>query len=165
MNIVPVTDFGLLTDGFRNIRMQTDAESGIFDLVPERLLEPGSADNIEQDPTLHKIVKGARLIVEGPTMLRVRFDWLIAVAGGSDVDADIFGGLHAGWRETPKLRHKSVYYPFLEIQSSPWKAQLPEWRGRDNPDIRHFRMISGAVSFDVLGELGAGEWQDNPYAD
>lgn len=164
MKIVPINDFGELTAGFRNIRARIDAETGVFDLVYEKLIPPGSVGSDETHPALKRLQENSSLVVEGPTLLRVEFSWLLGVAIDYDIDADLFGGLWQNWKEAPRLQGSSVFYPFVEIKESPWKAQLPEWRARDNPDVRHFRMVSAVVSFDVLGELASGVWLDNPSA-
>lgn len=163
MALIPVKEFGELEAPLRNIRTRTDGDRGVFDLIPEALLEPGTFEIDESNPIIRRIFDKGRLIVEGPTFLRIEFGWLLAIAGGEDVDEDLFGGLHANWTEAPRLSGSRSYYPFLEITSSPWKAQLPEWKGCNNPDVRHFRMISATASFDVLGELSSGVWLPNPH--
>lgn len=164
MKIVPITQFGELTAGFRNIRTQLDGEEGVFDLVPEQLLPAGSVESGETLPELKRLLNSSSLVVEGATLLRLRFSWLLAIAADYDIDVDLFGGLGKTWRDAPRLPGSNASYPLVEVTDSPWKAQLPEWRARDNPDVRHIRMIGAIVSFDVLGELESGEWLENPHA-
>jgi hypothetical protein len=146
MKIVPITQFGELAAGFRNIRSQLDGEEGVFDLVVEKVVP-------------------SHLVVEGATLLRLRFSWLLAVAVDYDIDVDMFGGLGKTWLGAPRLPGGNTIYPLLEITDSTWKSQLPEWRARDNPDVRHIRMIGAIASFDVLGELESGEWLENPHSE
>lgn len=162
MKIVPINDFGELTAGFRNIRARIDGETGVLDLVSQKLIPTGSVESDEKHPAMKRLEENPSLVVEGPTLLRVEFNWLLAVAIDYDIDADLFGGLWHNWKEAPRLQGSRAVYPFVEFKESPWKAQLPEWRERDNPDVRHFRMVSAVVSFDVLGELTSGVWLNNP---
>ena len=86
---------------------------------------------------------------------------VLAIAADTDIDVDLFGGLHEGWSNAPRLQDSQSYYPLLEIENSPWKEQLPEWRHRDDPAIKHFRAISAECSFDILGEAPSGVWMPN----
>lgn len=159
--IVRIDQFGLLTSALRNIRCSIDGKRGVFDLVPEKLLPPDTAPLTETNPTLRRLQAGASLVVEGPTMLRLEFHSLLGMAVDADIDVDLYGGLHDNWRNTPKIGDKNTFYPLLEIRNSLWKAQLPEWRRRDDPGVKHIRMISAECSFDLLGELVDGTWLTN----
>lgn len=162
MKIVPIHNFGELAAGFWNIRANIDGDTGIFDLISEKLLPPGSVESDETHPVLKRLHDKSSLVVEGATLLRVEFSWLLAVAVDFDIDVDLFGDLWQNWQEmAPQMPGCAAFYPFVEIKESPWKARLPEWRARDNPDVRHFRMLSALVSFDVLGELASGAWLNN----
>jgi hypothetical protein len=146
MKIIPITQFGEFTDIFLNIRSHLYDEEGVFDLFVRKVLP-------------------SALAVEEATLLRLRFSWLLGVAVDYDIDVDLFGGLGKTWEPAPRLPGRNEMYPLLEITDSPWKAQLPEWRARDNPDVRHIRMIGNITSFDVLGELESGEWIENPHSE
>jgi hypothetical protein len=159
--IVGIEKFGVLTSGLRNIRCQIDGGSAVFDFIPEALLPPDPAQITETNSILRRLQAGASLVVEGPTMLRLEIHGLLGMAVDADIDVDLYGGLHNNWRDAPKLADKKTYYPLLEIRNSPWKAQLPDWRRRDDPEVRHFRMISAECSFDLLGELLSGSWIAN----
>ena len=165
--VLKVEKFGTFNCGLRNIRCQIDGRSAVFHLIPERLSPPDPTDPAiarESDPTIRRMLVGASLVVEGDTALRLEFSHLMGIAVDTDIDVDLFGGLHHNSRDAPRLANKATYIPLLEIRKSAWKAQLPEWRRRDDPDIQHFRMISAECSFDVLGELSSGVWVDNTPA-
>jgi hypothetical protein len=159
--IVRIDEFGLLAAGFRKIRCSIDGSRAVFELVPESDTEVTDGDLVDASPEERRWIAGARRVIEGPLALRIEVHHLIAIAGDADVDADIFGGLHCNWRDAPKLPNSNVFYPLLEITNSPWKIQLPEWRRRDDPDVRHVRMISAECSYDILGEFGTGVWVAN----
>ena len=160
--IVRIDQFGVPTSGLRNIRCAIDGRRAVFDLVPERVLPPDPAKADHPDPMIRRLTEGASLVVEGPMALRLEFWRVLGLAADSDSDVDLFGGLQGDWSSNPRLNDsQTFFYPLLEIRSSPWKALLPEWRGRDDADIRHIRMISAECSYDVLGELGAGTWIDS----
>jgi len=162
--VVKIDQFGTLRSGFRNIRCAIDGRRFVFELIPSVLLPPDTAQSENPDPLLRKLTRGASLVVEGSSALRLEFDDIHGMAVHADVDADLFGGIQSNWREAPYVVG-SVYYPLLEIMNSPWKAQLPDWRRRDDAAMRHIRMISDECSFDVLGELVSGTWIENVAAD
>ena len=162
MKIIRVTEFGDIPAPLRNIRAGIDGKQGVFDLVPERVLEPGAVPIDEPNPIIRKLLVGARPVVEGFSALRIVCDYLYAVAVDADVDVDLFGGLRANWSDAPRFEEgKPSFFPLLEIIASPWKAQLPEWRGRDRPEVRHIRMISAECSYDILGEPSRAHWIEN----
>lgn len=162
MKIIRVTEFGDIPAPLRNIRASIDGKQGVFDLVPERVLEPGAVPIDEPNPIIRKLLVGARPVVEGFSALRIEFDYLYAVAVDADVDGNLFGGLRANWSDAPRFEEgKPSFFPLLEIIASPWKAQLPEWRGRDRPEVRHIRMISAECSYDILGEPSRAHWIEN----
>ena len=162
--IVRVDQFGLLTTGLRNIRCDIDGRAATFELVPEQLLPPDVTTG-GRDPIVSLLTQGASRVVEGRLALRLEFSHLVALAADNDVDVDLFGGLQTNWAASPRLEGSRTFYPLLEIRNSAWKAQLPEWRRRDDPDVRHIRMISAECSFDVLGELVSGVWVANSHAE
>lgn len=159
--IVRIDQFGILTSGFRNIRCGIDNTRAVFDLIPEQLVAPASADLKHVPSFMRKHLDGARLVVEGQSALRLEFDCVLGVAVDTDTGVDLFGGLQANWVSAPRLEGSKSFYPLLEITNSPWKGQLPEWGRRDDPAIRHIRMISAECSFDVLGEFSSGAWMAN----
>lgn len=162
--IEKIERYGLLKSGFRNIRSRIDGISAEFDLIPEVSVPVGDDDpGIAglPHPLVANLMRGASRLIEGEAALRITFSYLMAVAVDTDIDVDLFGGLHERWSSAPKIDGSSSYYPLLEIRGSPWKAQLPDWRRRDDPLIRHIRMISAECSFDVLGDLSGGVWVSN----
>ncbi len=161
--IVKVDQFGELTSALRNIRCNIDGRAGTFELVPERMLLADFDTGDERDPIVRRLIQGASRVVEGSLALRLEFSHVLAITADNDVDADLFGGLQADWGSNPRLPGSQSFYPLLEICNSGWKAQLPEWRRRDDPHVRHIRMISTECSFDVLGELVSGEWIANAF--
>jgi hypothetical protein len=161
--ILAMTQFGVLETPLRNIRFAVDGTALVARLIPERVtLETPKPGDFPE--ALHKYFENARLVVEGPEMLVLTFEHVVAVAVDTDVDVDLFGGLHAGWKEAPKLPDSKSYYPLLEIADSHWKSQLPDFRGRDEPWLHHFRAISAECSLDILGTFPTGAWEVNPAA-
>jgi len=159
MNFRKMTEFGILETGFRNAQMNVDFDLLVLKLIPETKLIGPSDLRREQNNTILKLLKSSQEVVEAKTCLHLSFEYIKAVAFDSDLDADLFGGLKKQWMEAPKVEGRSFIYPLLEILDSPWKAQLPEWRGRDDPDIKHVRAITAECSFDILAELTSGDWR------
>lgn len=163
MAIVKFEAFGKLTSPLRNIRCHIDAHEAVFELVPEALRPPGPdpVDVTGIPSPLVRVISSASLVLESERMLRIEIGELRGIAVDADVDIDLFGGLTGDGSEQPRLAGSTFFYPLIEIENSPWKAQLPDWRGRDDPDIRHLRMISATCSYDVLGEVLSGNWMPN----
>lgn len=161
MRFRKIDNFGELNSPLRNIRFKVDGRALTADLIPE-IVESESYDaSDERDPILRRILSGGHLIVEGTQLLRLEFEYILAMAVDADTHSDMFGGLHSGWLSAPRLSKSRSFYPLLEIEDSKWKARLSEVVGPDNPNWRHLRMISGECSLDVLGEMPTGSWHPN----
>lgn len=135
MTINAVTDFGVFDKPLRNIRMYLDGVSIRTQLIPQLVLNK-NVDLEGRNEAERIILKDARPVVEGNTCLELNFELVLAIAVDTDIDVDLFGGLHEDWSDAPNLQNSHSYYPLLEITNSPWKAQLPDWRRRDDPTIR-----------------------------
>ena len=159
MNFRKMTEFGILENGFRNAQMNVDFDTIVFKLISETKLIGPSDFRHENNQTISKLLKSSQEIIESKNCLQLNFDCVKAVAFDSDLGVDMFGGVHDGWMKAPKVAGKSFIYPLLEVLNSPWKAQLPEWRGRDDPDIKHIRAVTAECSFDILAELTSGDWR------
>lgn len=139
--------------------MKLDGTSAIFELVPELIVSNNNFDpNCEEIVPIKKLLKTASAIIESNNFLKIEFDTVLGIAVDTDIDVDLYGGLQKGWDTAPKIAGSNSYYPFLEIENSPWKKQLPNFRGRDEPDIKHYRLISWECSFDVLAWEPSGKW-------
>lgn len=159
MKITRNKSFGVIDKPLRNIRMNYDGHSAIFDLIPELIVSNNNFNPSTEVPLpLKRVLKVANEIIEANTCLRIEFDTVLGLALDTDIDVDLYGELHKGWEAAPKLKGSNSYYPFLEIQNSPWKKQLPDYRGKDNPEIKHYRLISSGGSFDILAWEPTGKW-------
>jgi len=161
MKIVALTQFGTLDTPLRNVRFGVDGTSLFAELIMEQVIrKPRLVVNLEESATQNVLHSGYP-VVQGNRLLRLEFENILAIAVDTDIDVDLFGGLHEAWSDAPRLQSTKAFYPFLEIVDSPWKQQLPEYRGKDDPDIRHFRIISAECSLDVLATTPSGAWQEN----
>ena len=161
MKIVALTQFGTLDTPLRNVRFGVDGTSMFAELIVEQVIrKPRLVFNLGES-TAQNVLHGGYPVVEGDRLLRLEFEYILAIAADTDIDVDLFGGLHEAWSDAPRLHSTKAFYPFLEIVDSPWKKQLPEHRGKDDPDIRHFRIISAECSVDLLATAPSGAWQEN----
>ncbi len=158
MKFEAIITFGVIETSLRNIRMSVDATQVVLELIPARILDQPGDPGDEPNEAIRRLIRGAKPIVEADEYLKLRFDHILAIAIDTDIDVDLFGGLHKDWSEAPRLYGEKSFYPLLEVKDSPWKSQLPDFRGRDDPHIRHLRAISMECSFDILGNFPEGEW-------
>lgn len=158
MEIIRNLSIGVIDKPLRNIRMSFDGHAAVFDLIPQLVVSNNNFDpNLKPSP-LKNVLKDANEIIEANVCLRVEFDTILGLAMDADIDVDLYGGLYDGWETAPKFKDSNSFYPFLEILNSPWKKQLPDHRGRDNPEIKHYRLISSGGSFDILAWEPTGKW-------
>lgn len=158
MKIIRNVSIGVIDRPLRKIRMSFDEYAAVFDLIPERVVSNNNLDHNLKASPLKNVLKDANEIIEENVCLRVEFDTILGLAMDADIDVDLYGGLHDGWITAPKLKDSNSFYPFLEIVNSPWKKQLPDYHGRDNPEIKHYRLISAGGSFDILAWEPTGKW-------
>ncbi|MEL6568984.1 MAG: hypothetical protein AAFQ22_11235 [Pseudomonadota bacterium] len=156
-----INQFGEFERPLRNIRFSVDGLSLEMRLIPERVLQESHKPDEQDSDSVKRLTRGASEILEGDRCLRLRFPFFLAIAVDTDIDVDLFGGLHADWRSAPRIKGRSSFYPLLEIVGSNWKQKLPDFRGRESNNIRHIRAISAECSLDILGEIGAGVWENN----
>jgi len=158
MKIIRNTSFGVFKTPLRNIQMKFDGYAATFDLVPGLVVSNNNFDPNLKNSALQNMFKNANEIIESSDYLKVEFDTVLGLALDADIDVDLYGGLHQGWEAAPKFKNSNAIYPFLEIVDSPWKKQLPDHRGRDNPEIKHYRLISSGGGFDILAWEPTGKW-------
>lgn len=156
-----IEHFGTLKTPLRNIISLVDGEALTLDLIPE-IIEADSNEHLDEPREgIRALLQTSRAIVEAKQFLRLEFDYILAMAIEADIDADMFGGLHDGWKDAPLLHSTKSYYPLLEICDSKWKTLQPDYQGGDDENIRHIRVISLECSFDILGSFPEGKWMDD----
>ena len=155
-----MTEFGECSEPIRNIIFKIDGTELVLDLIPETILDEQSNHEDEPNLKIRELLRSSKPIVEAERFLRLEFEHILAVAVDTDIDVDLFGGLLNDWASAPRMPPKNTYYPLLEICDSPWKSQLPDHRGRDDPNIYHIKAISMECSFDILGLLPVGNWSN-----
>jgi len=158
MKIIRNTSIGTFKTPLRNIRLKFDGYAATFDLIPGLVVSNNNFDPNLKNSALQDIFENSNEIIESSDYLKVEFDAVLGLALDADIDVDLYGGLHDGWATAPKFENSNAIYPFLEMLDSPWKKQLPDYKGRDNPEIKHYRLISSGGSFDVLAWEPAGKW-------
>ena len=161
MTFKTVKDFGELKTPFRNILYRADGKSLEVDLIPECVQSEPARSEEEVDPVIRKITEGAKPVTEGNKLLRLSFEYILAIAADADTNMQLFGDLHSNWANTPRIPNSRWFYPILELTDSSWKKQTREEFGSDNSNWRHIRLISSECSIDVLGEMPTGQWRDN----
>lgn len=100
----PIRKYGAFDSPLRNIRLVLMGGDARFDLIPEAILDTPSDLSDEKDPAIRRVLEGTRLVVEADRFLRIHFDIIVALAGGTDEDVDLFGGLHQDWHDAPPIK-------------------------------------------------------------
>ncbi|MEM8935139.1 MAG: hypothetical protein AAGC77_01875 [Pseudomonadota bacterium] len=159
----PITDFGEIPE-LVNIRAFFDGTDAIVECIPAKTLEkPFVPDTTaerksETEKQIDSVLSGAFPIVESPNMLRLNFTFLRGFCAHEEfVEHPFFNDRLLGKRPD--------FSPLCEVAPSPWREFLPGYDGGDNPDVKHYRMLSMEIYVDILGVLEGGEWIKNEAAE
>lgn len=144
----------------RNIRIQLDGRTLIIDLIPSVELDEYVAEVIPGgNPELNKILAGSKPIVESNRFLRAYFDGIMALFIQEEF-VEILDILAFDFNKKPRFENGQAY-PFLHVVNSRWKRCLPDYQGRDDPNLKHFKIVSMETCVDLLGYFEKVEWLDS----
>lgn len=150
---IRVAEFGKLDEPFRNIRIVLDGTSAVLDLIPQKILERASQEELKDwSNEVQKALKGTKPIVEADSFLRVEFENV----QGLIVQEEFIDKINlVGDRD--ELRDGT----FATIVNSSWRASLEDFEMGDDPHLKHYRAWSYETRIDVLGILVDGKWEHN----
>jgi hypothetical protein len=149
---------GAFNSPLRNIRLQLDGRNAVFDLIPSVVLDkPTKILDPDFPPELNNILSGARPVVKSKRFMRVYFECIMAVSIQEEF-VDIISILDDDLDSAPRLSDRRAPYPFLKVINSNWKNCLPDYQGRDDQNMAHFKIVSMETCIDVLGYLEKIEW-------
>lgn len=144
----------------RNLRLQLDGTTVVVDLIPSVVLNEPTEDYYPDIPGLDKILSNARPIIESRRFMRVHFSSVLAISVQEEF-VNIAGVLKFDLGDLPKFFDGRTPYPFLHVVNSWWKSRLPDYQGRDTPDLKHFKILSMETCIDLIGYLEKTEWCNN----
>lgn len=151
-----------ISTSLRNIKVHVNATDAAIDLIPALVLH--SAPPPEHNPNLcaglNNMLQKSKPVVEAATFLRVYFENLATILIQEE-RLDLIKDPGDKKRDYPLLPDGIYVYPFLKIENSTWKKQVPEWWREIISDCTHFRMISDETCVDILATLKEYEWKKN----
>jgi hypothetical protein len=145
----------------RNIRLRLDATNLVADLVPSVVLDE-LAEVVHRDlnPELSQILAGTKPITDDSRFMRVHFDRLVAAIIQEEF-IDIVEETKLDLSGAQSLPSGKSIYPFLRVENSRWKQSVPDYQGRDHPDLAHFKIVSMETCIDLIAHLDHYEWIEN----
>ena len=149
-----------LADAFdrtpRTIRVFCEDDILVVDVVPAVLSSKPTLADVS-DP-LFRLYAGSREIVQSDRVLRLRFDWVCGhIVVGEDHPHP------ASWSKSvyDALKMDRSAWPLMIVTGSPWRSALPNYRGGENDEIKHFVIGSEVIVVDVLAALRSSTWLPN----
>ena len=156
-----VVEENALDSPLRNIRVHLNGTEATVDLVPSVVLDKPSKTIDPDIPTdINKVLAGSRPIIESNSFMRVYFDGILAIAIQEEF-IEIIEILNKNLKSAPRLSDGCAPYPFLRVVNSEWKYCLPDYQGRGDPNLTHFKIVSMETCVDILGCIEKTEWLDN----
>jgi len=149
-----VTQFGSFVGPLRNIRLTVDEMSLTVDLIPSA----SGNEYVVSDETyaVESILKGTSEVTESTRFLRLEFDQIAGLTVHEEFVEHVC--FSEGDTELPKIGDSKAVWPLQIVEESPWKKELPDYRGGDDDDMQHFRIFSMTTYVDVLAFTPTGEW-------
>lgn len=115
--------------GLFNIRMKLDGTNAVVDLLESE---------------------------NRPNFMRLHFVDIVAICIQEEL-VDLVDDLKWLRGKRPALPNCQAY-PFVHVINSRWRARVPDWLRGDDPDVKHYNIISVETCIDVIGRLKQIEW-------
>lgn len=158
----PAVPIDSIESPLRNVRAVMDGTNMFLDLIPSKIIDhpptlPTAPLKNPDSVVLDELLRNSRPIVEGAHFLRVHFEWIQAVSIQEEF-VELFEIFNTDNDKAPTLKGGRGWFPFLEVVNSKWRQKLPDYQGGDDPQLKHYKIVSMETHLDVMGVLESTEW-------